>query len=269
MGKERELWIAPIVAGELDKVKKRVLKKDRDWVCVVDGEEGVGKSVLAQQMAKYLDPNFTIDNIVFNSDEFLKIIKDPKTKKGKAIVLDEAFSAASSRSSLSEVNRAMIGVATEMRQKNLFIILCIPSFFDLDRYFALWRCRALFHVYFSEEEDRRYIIFSKDQKKFLYLTGKKTYSYNKPRSNFPPFQFSNFYTVNEEEYRRKKSKAFAKRSVSNQARRWLKQRNSYIRYLLLNMGMSTKDISEIPMNYGVDKVHQRQVQSISQQDETI
>ncbi len=269
MGKERELWVAPIVAGELDKVKKRVLKKDRDWVCVIDGEEGVGKSVLAQQIAKYLDPKFTIEDIVFNSDEFLKKIKDPKTKKGKAIVLDEAFSAASSRSSLSEVNRAMIGVATEMRQKNLFIILCIPSFFDLDRYFALWRCRALFHVYFSEEDDRRYIIFSKDQKKFLYLTGKKTYSYNKPRSNFPPFTFSNFYTVDEEDYRKKKSKAFTKRTVSNQARRWLLQRNAYIKYLLLNLGISSRDIANIPMNYGVDKVSERHVNRVSQEVEKI
>lgn len=266
---ERELWVAPIVARELDKVKKRVLKKDRDWVCVIDGEEGVGKSVLAQQIAKYLDPNFTIDDIVFNSDEFLKKIKDPKTKKGKAIVLDEAFSAASSRSSLSEVNRAMIGVATEMRQKNLFIILCIPSFFDLDRYFALWRCRALFHIYFSEEDDRRYIIFSKDQKKMLYLTGKKTYSYNKPRSNFPPFSFSNFYTVDEEEYRIKKSKAFTKRTVSNQARRWLLQRNAYIKYLLLNLGISSRDIANIPMNYGVDKVSERHVNRVSQEVEKI
>ncbi len=264
---EQKLWVAPIVKEQLDIVKKRVLTKDRDWVLVMDGEEGVGKSVLAQQIAKYLDPNFNINKIAFTSDEFLKIIKDPKTKKGTAIILDEAFSAASSRSSLSEVNRAMIGVATEMRQKNLFIILCIPSFFDLDRYFALWRCRALFHIYFSQEEDRRYVIFSKDQKKMLYLIGKKTYSYSKPHSNFPPFKFPNYYPVNEEEYRRKKANAFKKRTVSNQARRWLKQRNAYIKYLLLNLGISSKDIAEIPINYGVDKVSIRHIQRVSQEAE--
>jgi ABC-type antimicrobial peptide transport system ATPase subunit len=125
--KKRELWIAPIVKEQLDIVKKRVLTKDRDWVLVIDGEEGVGKSVLAQQIAKHLDPNFGIDNIVFNSDEFLKKVKDVKTKPGTAIILDEAFAAANNRASLSEVNRSMIGVATEMRQKNLFIIFCILS----------------------------------------------------------------------------------------------------------------------------------------------
>lgn len=262
--KERELWVAPIVQEQLNIVKKRVLTKDRDWVCVVDGEEGAGKSVLAQQIAKFLDPNFTLNNIVFTSDDFLKIIKDPKTKKGTAIVLDEAFAAANSRSSLTEVNRAMIGVATEMRQKNLFVIFCIPSFFDLDKYFALWRCRALFHVYFTNEEDRRYVIFSKDQKKMLYLLGKKTYSYQKPHSNFPPFAFSNFYTVDEEEYRAKKAEAFKKRTVSNQARTWLMQRNAYIKYLLTSLGIDSKDVADIPTNYGVAKVSQRHVQRVSQ-----
>ena len=41
-----------------------------------------GKSVLAMQLASYLDPNFNLDQVVFNSDQFLKLIKDPKTKKG-------------------------------------------------------------------------------------------------------------------------------------------------------------------------------------------
>jgi hypothetical protein len=64
-----------------------------------------------------------------------------------AIVLDEAFMAASSRSVLSEVNKAMMGLATEMRQKNLFVIMCLPTFFDLDKYFAIWRSRMLLHMY--------------------------------------------------------------------------------------------------------------------------
>lgn len=267
--KERELWVAPIMKEQLDKVKKRVLTKDRDWVMVIDGEEGSGKSVLAQQVAKYLDPNFKIENIVFNSDDFIKIIKNPNTKQGTCIVLDEAFASANSRASLTEVNRSMIGVATEMRQKNLFVIFCIPSFFDLDKYFALWRCRALFHVYFSEEDDRRYVIFSKDEKKMLYLLGKKTYSYTKPRSNFPPFSFSNFYTVDEMEYRKKKADAFKKRTVSNQARTWLMQRNAYIRYLLTNLGISSRDVAQVPMNYGVTKVSEQHVNRVSQDSEML
>ena len=259
------LWIAPMVAKELDKVKNRVLKHDRDFVAVIDGEEGVGKSVLAQQIAAYLDPEFNMERIVFNSDKFLETIKDPKTKPGSCVVLDEAFSAANNRASLTEVNRAMIGVATEMRQKNLFVLMVLPSFFDLDKYFALWRCRALFHVYFTPDEDRNYVIFPKDAKKMLYLTGKKTYSYSKPRSSFPPFHFPNFYTVDEEEYRRKKADAFKKRTVSNQARNWLMQRNSYIKYILTVMGIAQDDVANIPANYGIKVIGQQAISRIAKE----
>lgn len=257
------LWIAPIFARELDKVKQRVLKKDRDWFGVIDGEEGAGKSVLAQQIGAYLDPNFSLDNIVFNSDDFLKILKDPKTRKGTCIILDEAFSSANNRASLTEVNRAMIGVSTEVRQKNLFVLIVLPSFFDLDKYFALWRCRALIHVYFTPEEDRHYVVFPKEQKKFLYLNGKKTYSYTKPKSPFPPFTFPNFYTVDELEYRNKKARAFQKRTISNQARNWLMQRNAYIKYILETMGIAQDDIAKIPANYGIKTIGQQAISRIA------
>ena len=260
--KQKDLWIDPTIKAELDKVKKRVLTKDRDFVAVIDGEEGSGKSVLGMQVAKYLDPSFNIDRVVFNADQFMKLIKDPNIKKGSCILLDEAFSAANSRSSLTEVNRAMIGIATEMRQKNLFILMCLPSFFDLDRYFAIWRCRALFHVYFTSEDDRRYIVFNKEQKKLLYLLGKKFYSYSKPRLNAVPFSFPNTYIVDEEQYRFKKSEAFRKRVVSHQARVWLAQRNAYAKYLFKLTGMNQDDLAKIPANYGAPVLSQQQISYI-------
>ena len=258
----RDKLIDRALRPELDKVRNMVLKKDRDWVTVIDGEEGVGKSVLAQHIAKYLDPNFGLDKLVFTADDFIKAIKSPDNKKGTAIVLDEAFNAANARSSMSEVNRSMAGVATEMRQKNLFIIIVLPSFFDLDRYFALWRCKSLFHVYFTNNEDRRYIIFPKTQKKYLYLAGKKTYNYTKPRSPFPPMVFPHVYTVDEDEYRKKKSKAFVKRTVSNQAKKWLQQRNAYIRYCIEEHNLNQPQACAVPTKYGVGSISQQHISEI-------
>lgn len=260
--KQKSIFVDPMIKTELDKVKNRVLNNDRDFVAVIDGEEGVGKSVLAQQLASYLDPDFNLDHIVFNSDDFIKLIKDPKIKKGSAIVLDEAFSAANNRASLTEVNRAMIGVATEMRQKNLFIFMVLPSFFDLDKYFALWRCRALFHVYFTPEEKRHYILFPKESKKMLYLLGKKTYNYSKPQAPYPPCQFFNTYAVDEADYRAKKSEAFKKRTVSNQARVWFMQRNSFIKFIYKNYGLTQDELSKIPAQYGVDSINQTQISRV-------
>lgn len=241
----QEPYCDPLIYAELLKVKKRVLTKDRDYVAVYDGEEGVGKSVLAMQHARILDPNFNLTQVVFTSDEFIKIIKDPKTKKGACIVLDEAFNAANNRASLTEVNRSMIALATEMRQKNLFVLLVLPTFFDLDKYFALWRCRALFHAYFTPDEDRHYIVFDKVSKKLLFLHGKKTYDYTYPKAPFPPCKWFNDYVVDEEDYRAKKAEAFKKRTVSNQARTWLMQRNVVIKHVMRSYGYTAEQLNEI------------------------
>lgn len=220
-----DYFVDPILKENLEKVKKRVLSRDKDWVAVIDGEEGCGKSVLAQQIASYLDPNFSVDKIVFNAQDFMKAITSPERKKGDCIILDEAFNAANSRGSMTSVNRSMVAVGTEMRQANLFVLIVLPSFFDLDKYFALWRCRILIHVY----EDKRgrlgnFKIYTKNKKKMLYLNGKKTYSYYKPKASTPPLTFTNTYTVDEHLYRLKKRDAFVQREnnpVHNRYLAWL------------------------------------------------
>lgn len=249
--KQSDIFVDDIIKPELDKAKYRVLNRDLDFVFGVDGEEGSGKSVLAMQLCKYLDPNFNIDRIVFNSDAIIALIKDPNLNKGSAILLDEAYNAANSRATMSEVNRSLIAVATEMRQKNLFVCVVLPSFFDLDKALAIWRTRALFHVYFSEDYKRgQYTVFPKNVKKDLYLKGKKNYNYHAVKSPYPPCRFFGSYVVNEDEYRLKKSEAFKKRTVSNQAKKWLEQRNAYIKYLYKEIGMNQEAIAKIPTNYG-------------------
>lgn len=271
MGVYKEIpYIDPVIIPELDKIKKRVLFKDMDYVGVFDGDEGTGKSVLAMQICKYLDPNFNIDQIVFTSDQFLALIKSEKIKKGSAVLLDEAYNAANSRAAMSEVNRAMVAVATEMRQRNLFVFFVLPSFFDLDRALAVHRTRSLFHVYFTNDYDRgQYVVFPKDLKRELYLTGKKKYSYAWPRSPYPPLRFNDEYIVDEQAYRRKKAEAFRKRSVSVMAKKWINQRNAYVKFIYQFMNISQDEISKIPCKFGYDSVGQDTISEILKQVELI
>lgn len=256
-------YIDEMIKPELDKIIKVVTKKDRDYVMVIDGEEGSGKSVLAMQIAKYLDPNFNLDNLCFNSNQFIERLK--KSKKFSCIVLDEAYNSANSRASLTEVNRSLVCVSTEMRQQNLFVILVIPSFFDLDRHFAIWRCRSLFHVYFRKDGARgSYIIFPRTQKKYLYINGKKFYDYSKPTSPYPACSFTNHYTLDEQEYRIKKSKAFKSRTVSNLAKRWKHQRDSLVKELYHNKQVRTAQFEKIFLNWGTKPLSQREIQRIVQ-----
>ena len=80
----------------------------------------------------------------------------------------------------------------------------MPTFFDLDKYVALWRSRALVHVYTKESFVRgRFAFFNVDRKKVLYVNGKKFYNYSATKANFVG-DFKNGYTVDEEAYRQKK-----------------------------------------------------------------
>lgn len=196
------------------KIKPSLEKKDKDCVIVIDGGEGTGKSTIGLQLAKAYDPTFCLDNVCFNAEEFRDAIF--KAKRGQAIVYDEAFTGLSSRSSLSAVNRVLVSLMMQMRQKNLFVIIILPTFFLLDKYVALFRTRVLFHVYESGGRRGYFRVYNKKKKRLLYLIGKNTYSYSsgsKKTRVFTKFKgrfYGKFALGDEKEenkYRKKKEKA--------------------------------------------------------------
>lgn len=202
-GTEHEFYLDGYLKTNLD-VAKKVIRKDWDMVFVVDGTEGAGKSVLAQQMAFYADPTLNIDRIVFNDTDFKNVIENAKPYQ--AIILDEAYGGLSSRSAMSKVNKSIIQMLTVIRAKNLFIFIVLPTFFDLDKYVALWRSRALINVYTREGFKRgAFKFFNSNKKKNLYVNGKKYYNYMVEQPNFRG-SFANHYCVDEKEYREKKEK---------------------------------------------------------------
>jgi hypothetical protein len=214
-------------------IAKKVVKEDWDMVFIVDGYEGSGKSVLAQQCAKFVDESFNIKRICFNPKEFIKCIN--KADKFQAIVYDEAFGGMASRAAMSEINKSLMGVLAEIRQKNLFVFIVLPCFFELDKYAAVWRSRGLIHIYTKEGFQRGFFSFyNQERKKNLYVLGKKYYSYARPSPNFFG-RFVRGYAVNETEYRRKKVDTLKTREKKPKetaiTRRYKEQRNILINEL--------------------------------------
>ncbi len=225
-GLEKSLYMDNKLYTQLTtKVKPNIHKKDKDWVGVIDGGEGVGKSVLAMQIAKVLDPNFNLKKVCMTPNEFTTAIV--KARKGDCIVFDEAFTGLSSRASLTEVNKIIVSLMMEMRQKNLFVLIVMPTFFLLDKYVALWRAKGLFHVYLKKGKRGRWVYFNNKKKKLLYILGKKLYDYSKPRVRFRG-RFQDQYTVNEKDYRDKKNISLRKKSRLTKAQVYLEQRNVLI-----------------------------------------
>jgi hypothetical protein len=203
---ETNFYIDGYLKDNLD-IAKKSIKNDWDMCFLIDGTERGGKSVLAMQLASYCDPNFNIDKVCLSRDEFKKSIL--KADKYSSVVYDEAFTGLSSRNTMSRINKSIVEMLAEIGQKNLFVFIVCPTFFDLDRYPALWRSRALIHIYTGESFSRGYFRFyGEETKKKLYVFGKKTYDYHCVPPDFYG-RFTNHYVIDEAAYRAKKAKSLS------------------------------------------------------------
>lgn len=198
-------------------IYKRGVKHDRDCLGVVVGKPGSGKSVLAQQIAKFLDPGFDLHRVYFEGEKLIRALVDPTTPKYSAFVYDEAREGLNARSSMSRTNKIITDCLAEIRQKNLYIIVVLPDFWDLDANVAKKRSRFLINVKevpnpnATENEDpfeRGYFEFWNEKaKNRLYILGKKNFHEIDTYSPVFVGRFYNQYVTNEEKYREMKNLA--------------------------------------------------------------
>jgi len=208
----REFAIDGYVKKVLDRCKS-IVKFDWDMVFIIDGIEGCGKSCMAQLLGYYVDPTLNNSRIVFTAEKFKQAILN--AEKYQAVIFDESYQGLSSRGAMSFVNKNLISMMAEIRQKNLFIFVVMPCVFDLDRYISLHRSRGLWHCY-TNKFQRGYVKFYNiDLKKKLIMNGKKYYSYAFPKPNFKA-RFSKFYADNEIEYKKNKSGSLEDREDSEE-----------------------------------------------------
>lgn len=202
--KEQEYYLDGILKTNLDLTKK-VIKKDWDFLFVIDGIEGGGKSVFTQQVAYYVtEGNVAVDQITYSPKEFRKrILEAPKYS---AVIYDEAFRGLSARAAMTQTNRMLMGMLQEIRQKNLFVFIVLPSIWDLDKYVALHRCAGLFHITVTEKRERGFFKFyNKDQITNLLRDYKLRYKY--PYSPKFKGRFTKYLPLDKEEYLKKKGEA--------------------------------------------------------------
>lgn len=203
------IYMDGLLKQNLDSIKAKI-KQDWDFLYIVDGVEGGGKSVFAQQIAKYCDPSLNLERVCFTADEFKSAVVN--ADKYQAVIYDEGYGGLNSRQSMSITNRTIISMLAEIRQKNLFVFIVIPSFFDLDRNICLWRAKGLFHIELGKNYERGYFKFyNQINKKYLYIKGKKFYDYRAVMSNLRG-RFCKGYVINEEAYRLKKLNSLTKYS---------------------------------------------------------
>jgi len=230
-------------------------KQNKDCVLVIDGKEGSGKSTLAMQIGKYVDPSLDISRVVFSPDMFREAIL--KAKKGQCIIYDEAFTGFSSRASLSPINRVLVSLSMQMRQKNLFILIVLPTIYLLDKYMAMFRTKALIHVFESKGNRGYFRLFNSKKKKLLLLFGSKTMSYSHKQAwtNFKGRFYGKFALGDkevEQKYLKNKEKALAdseKTSMSSAQVRYKEQRDLLMWLFKKYTKMTYKEVEQALFDY--------------------
>ena len=241
-GEEKQYNVANWMYDQLMKIEKLITKKDRDYVLIVDGEEGGGKSTIASQIAYCVDPTFEQKRMCLTPDEFVNAIQD--AKKGQAVVFDEAFTGLASRHALGRINKLLVELMMEMRKKNLFVIICIPSVFYLEKYVALHRARGLLHTYFSNGKPGQYFVYNQKRLRQLYLFGKRKMSYSYPTIRIMK-RFPNIQPIDWEIYEGRKIAALKQKGEpSKLAKRQEAQRNVLLRVLREEFDLSVRDIQK-------------------------
>lgn len=239
----KEGYMDGFLKANLDLYKKLV-KKDRDNIQIVTGREREGKSTLMNANLKYLDPTYNLDRCFFNGEDFVEAIKNNRTQY-QSYGWDEAQEF-TSRSAISKFNKNMIQALSLIGTKNLFIGICIPSFFELDRYPAIHRSNCLLRVYSVNGNRGRFQFYNEEKKKLLYIKGKKFYDYTQVKQNFSGRFTKDVFPFDTKEYNKKKMDAMEKGlNFSNvKQSKWMEQRNDLIEYLYYENKLTHKQIAD-------------------------
>lgn len=188
------------LAVNLDIYAKKIVD-DMHFALIISGNDSVGngKTTLSTHAGCYLtykinkqhniNNTFTHMNMVFKAKDLVK--RSFELPKYSVIVLDEGddLTEHSMKHSAKELKRYF----RKCRQLNQILILILPSFFELPRFYALARSHCLMNVKFMGEFNRGYFDFyGPKQKKYLYLKGKRDWNYDISPSDFQGRFFSSY-----------------------------------------------------------------------------
>ena len=113
----------------IQEVKAR-LKSGRNFICIIHGPTGSGKSYLAMKIAEVLDPTFNVNRVLFNPENFFKLVKT--LPPDSFVVVDEAGAILDARRFMTAINCITSYVLETFRFKRVNVIFTVPSIKMLD-----------------------------------------------------------------------------------------------------------------------------------------
>jgi hypothetical protein len=108
------------------------LLRGENYVGIVTGKTRSGKSMSALRLCMEIDPNFTIDNVIFSTREFMELLHSGQLKRGSMILWDEAGVGIATRDWYSTLNKSLNYVLQTWGHQNIGLILTVPDFSMID-----------------------------------------------------------------------------------------------------------------------------------------
>ena len=200
--------------------RDRMLKENKNFLCIICGGTGSGKTYTGLKLAHQIDPEFSINRVVFTAKELMEVLNNGGLRKGSVILFDEAGVGMPARDWYSIQNKLLGYVLQTFRHRNLGVIFTTPSFDFIDT-----QARKLFHAYLepkSIDKVRQQCrvklhllqynpssgkIYHKRKK--IY-DGKKRITINTLRFNLPPKDLIDAYEAKKDAFTKKLNKDILK-----------------------------------------------------------
>jgi len=131
------------------KIKHKINYDDTHVIGCFWGEQGGGKSVKALWFDYVISgEKLNIDKIAFSKEAFIKAVL---ISEKEAVQPDEGISIFFSRGAMTKEGRLMAELMQQIRQKNLFVPICIPQVLSVDS-LILESCRFIAYVWESRKK---------------------------------------------------------------------------------------------------------------------
>jgi len=134
------------------KIWDRVHRDDKNYMCIVCGETGGGKSEFGLRLCEILDPDFSVDQVAFELDEFMRLVEDRSYAEGSAILFDEVGVALDAATHYDENQLKINRILQTWREQNRILVMTAPHIHLIQK-----KSRGLLHGQFDMKGiDREY-----------------------------------------------------------------------------------------------------------------
>lgn len=117
---------------EFGKILRKNLREDDQNIVGVIGQPGSGKSTIAMNIARLIDPNWSLESgYVYDFEDFKEKLAENSTNQ--VFLFDEASLVVNAKDAMKNDSKLMIGMLDTCRSRHNSIIFVLPGFEDLNK----------------------------------------------------------------------------------------------------------------------------------------